>query len=95
MKKVRLTLLSILLLGAGLLFSFKLTNAEKEYNIKFNENQIQMLWSSLEFSKANLKTSQASSIDVTSVSKAIDSVQHLILIQYTKQSTDTTTKKGK
>jgi hypothetical protein len=94
MKKAKLVAVAILLAGALFLSGFKLAQVAKEYTLKFNETQIQMLWSSLEFSKSNLKTSQASASDVTNVTNVIDSVQHLILIQYSKQ-VDTTTNNKK
>ena len=65
---------------------------EKKYKVELNENQIQMLWSVLEFSKANLQTSQASAVDVRNATKMIDSIQHVISIQYIKQA-DTTKSK--
>jgi hypothetical protein len=65
---------------------------EKKYKVELNENQIQMLWSVLEFSKTNLQTSQASAVDVRNATKMIDSIQHVISIQYIKQA-DTTKSK--
>ena len=66
------------------------TTGEKSYDIKLNENQVQMLWTSLEFAKINLQTSQAPANDVKNVTKIIDSLQSLIRVQYVKQLKDTT-----
>ena len=66
------------------------TTGEKSYDIKLNENQVQMLWTSLEFAKINLQTSQAPANDVKNVTKMIDSLQSLIRVQYVKQLKDTT-----
>ena len=66
------------------------TTGEKSYDIKLNENQVQMLWTSLEFAKINLQTSQAPANDVKNVTKMIDSLQSLIRVQYVKQIKDTT-----
>ena len=72
------------------LFLLSFTTGEKSYNIKLNENQVQMLWTSLEFAKVNLQTSQAPANDVKNVTKMIDSLQSLIKVQYVKQIKDTT-----
>ena len=82
-----------LLIITSLLFLLSFTTqTEKKYKVELNENQIQMLWSVLEFSKANLQTSQASAVDVRNATKMIDSIQHVISVQYIKQA-DTTKSK--
>lgn len=68
------------------------TTKQKEYSIKLTENQLQVLWSSLEFSKQNLQTSQAPANEVNSVNAAITALQGIIKEQYAAQS-DTTKKK--
>ena len=79
----------ILIAGIFLISAF---TQEKKYKVELSENQIQMLWSVLEFSKTNLQTSQASAVDVRNATKMIDSIQHVISIQYIKQA-DTTKSK--
>lgn len=79
----------LLIITSFSLLSFT-TQTEKKYSIELNENQVQMLWSSLEFSKVNLQTSQAPANDVKNVTKMIDSLQSLIKVQYVKQIKDTT-----
>ena len=78
----------ILIAGIFLITSF---TQEKKYKIEFNENQVQMLWTALGFSKTNLQTSQAPANDVKNVTKMIDSLQSIIRVQYLKQI-DTTKK---
>lgn len=80
----------LLIITSLFLLSFT-TQTEKKYTIELNENQVQMLWSSLEFAKQNLQTSQAPANDVKNVTKMIDSLQTVIRVQYIKQS-DTTKK---
>ena len=72
------------------LFLLSFTTGEKSYDIKLNENQVQMFWTSLECAKINLQTSQAPANDVKNVTKIIDSLQSLIRVQYVKQLKDTT-----
>lgn len=79
----------LLIITSLFLLSFT-TQTEKKYSIELNENQVQMLWSSLEFAKVNLQTSQAPANDVKNVTKIIDSLQSLIRVQYVKQLKDTT-----
>lgn len=79
----------ILITGIFLISAFA---QEKKYKIELNENQVQMLWSSLEFAKVNLQTSQAPANDVKNVIKIIDSLQTIIRTEYINQ-VDTTKKK--
>lgn len=79
----------ILIVASLFLLSFT-TQTEKKYTIELNDNQVQMLWTSLEFAKINLQTSQAPANDVKNVTKMIDSLQSLIKVQYIKQLKDTT-----
>lgn len=81
MKKV------ILILSAIFLLSFK-TGTEKTLKFEFTESQVNMLWSTLEFCKGSIQTSQSPANDVKNITKIIDSLQNVIRVQYIAQLKD-------
>lgn len=64
--------------------------APRIYKLKFDENQIVMLWKALNFSKKAIQTSQEPAIDVRNATVTIDSLQTLISKQYMAQVQDST-----
>lgn len=73
-----------------MLFSFK-TNNVKQYNVKLDENQIQMAYQTLEVCKQAIHTSQIPMNQGEQVIKNIDSLQTILRNTYKTQQ-DTTKK---
>lgn len=90
MKKLLLVLTSIIVL------SFTLKNEEKKYNFLMTQSQVNMLWNSLEVAKKAIQTSTGISMsDGIAQIQNIDSMEHVLAIQYNLQNAQDTTKKKK
>lgn len=79
----------VLIIASLFLLSFTTSTTEKKYNFELTDGQVGMLWSTLEFCKQSIQTSQSPANDVKNATKMIDSLQQVIKAQYVKQA-DTT-----